>query len=206
MRTAHLPEFKQVSQTAKRRGTQWTHVSLHHKTGPSSAEKCKVCFLYPETVIPTELHSEKENEFEGLSMTLILPNTTLLDRIQYTQTNTKQINNLFTKGKTKSTILFGFCLLSFDNGSPACRLPLFSLVILWDPSLPSWIPITVQLHGCPCSATHASGTTNRAPASCLWSWAIEKPTTRLDSWGGEQIGDYSGGQSEGVFVCVCFCF
>lgn len=67
--------------------------------------KCKVSLPYPETVIPTELHSEKENEFEGLSMTLILPNTTVLDRIQYRHTKTKQINNLFTKGKTKSTIL-----------------------------------------------------------------------------------------------------
>lgn len=69
--------------------------------GPPSAKKCNVVLPYPETVIPTELHSEKENEFEGLSMTLILPNTIVLDRIQYRQTNTKEINNLFTKEKTK---------------------------------------------------------------------------------------------------------
>lgn len=36
-------------------------------TGPSSAENAKSGHPYPETVIPTELHSEKENEFEGLS-------------------------------------------------------------------------------------------------------------------------------------------
>lgn len=48
--------------------------------GPTPA--ANVSLPHPETVIPTELHSEKENEFEGLSMTLILPNTTVLDPIQ----------------------------------------------------------------------------------------------------------------------------
>lgn len=103
VRTAYRPEFKQVFITGELKGTHnGPRFSLHHKWDHHQQKKKnprKVCLPYPETVIPTELHSEKENEFEGLSMTLILPNTTLLDRIQYRQTNTKQINNLFTKGK-----------------------------------------------------------------------------------------------------------
>lgn len=120
----------------------------------------------PQTVIPTELHSEKENEFEGLSMTLILPNTTVRDRIQHRHTKTKQINNLFAKGKTKSTIRAASVCFHLTIASPdAFFLPSLSAVLLWDPSLPSWIPITV--YGALCSATHASGTANRTLASCL---------------------------------------
>lgn len=132
-------------------------------------------------------------------MTLILTNTTVLGRIQYRQTNTKSNQQSIYQRKNWINNLFGFCLLSFDNGFPGCRFPLLSLLILWDPSLPSWIPIIVQLYGCPCSATHASGTANRAQASCLQSRAIERPTTRLCSWGEwkkkkkKQIGLCSGG-------------
>lgn len=147
--------------------------------GPSSAENAMSLSLsYPETVIPTELRSEKENEFEGLSMTLILPNTTVLDRIQYRQANSNEINNLFTKEKTKSTILLAsVCshltiafflhaafLCSLFYGTPPCHLG---------------FPLLCSCMGAPVSATHASGTVNRAPASCLQSRAIEKPTTRL---------------------------
>lgn len=99
------------------------------------------------------------------------------------QTDKHKFNNIFTKGKTKSAILLTFVCSHLTMAFPGCLLPLFSLVILWDPSLPSWIPITVQLYGCPCSTTHAPGTVNRTPASCLQSRAIESPTTKLYSWG-----------------------
>ena len=77
---AYLLEFKQ---------SIWTQDSTSSLMGPWPAVKSIVPLLpYPETVIPTELHSENENEFEGLSTTLILPNTTIPDRIQYRQANT----------------------------------------------------------------------------------------------------------------------
>ncbi len=100
-------------------------------------------------------------------MTLIPPNTTIPDPAQTEKKHTKQVINLFTKGKPKPTILLTSICSHFCNAFPACSLHLLSLVILWDPSLPSWIPIIAQLYGCPCSATHASGTANTAPASCL---------------------------------------
>lgn len=135
--------------------------------GPWSAENVKVFLLYPEAVIPTELHSEKENEFEGLSMTLILPNTTVLGNTDR-QTQSKSTIYLPKEKLNQQSFLASVCS-HLTIAFPGCRLPLFSLVILWDPSLPSWIPIIVQLYGCPCSATHASGTVNTTPASCLQS-------------------------------------
>lgn len=100
--TDHLPEFEQVFKTAQLKGTQQTRFVAG---GTIVSTTCSVFLSYPGTVIPTELHSEKENEFEGLSMTLILPNTTVPQRIQYRQTNTNKINSIFAKEETKSTAL-----------------------------------------------------------------------------------------------------
>lgn len=77
VRTAYLLEFKQPDSKGH------NEPRFHFITnGTIASRKYNVSLPYPETVIPTELHSEKENEFEGLSMTLILPNTTVLDPIQ----------------------------------------------------------------------------------------------------------------------------
>lgn len=77
-------------------------ISAHHK-GHYRGSKMQPVSPHPPnsgSVIPTELHSQTENEFEGLSMTLILPNT---------GSSAAPVNNQFCTG---NNVNFPFDFLS----------------------------------------------------------------------------------------------
>lgn len=68
---------------------------------------------YPRTVIPTELHSGKENEFEGLAVTLILPKHHSPRQDTERETQSKSTIYLQTENiNLKSSLDFAWCHLT----------------------------------------------------------------------------------------------
>lgn len=87
-------KFKQVFKTSQTQRGPGEPRCLLITNGTIARRKCNVSLPHPETVIPRELHSEIEKGFKGLSMTLILANTTVPDPIEMEELKARQQSGL----------------------------------------------------------------------------------------------------------------
>lgn len=177
MRTAYLPpNSKHKFKQPLKQGTQRTRISSvlqkwgrHHQKVPSVSPLSWLC------------NSHRAPQWGrkwvwGIVSDINPPKhcTSPEDPTQTDKDKGKK-QHLFAKGKLHQLSWLPVSLLSL-----LCSALLCSLVILWDPFLPSWIPIIVQLHGCHRSATHASGTVNKQRIPVYKPWHLWNPPAPAD--------------------------